>query len=281
MFERFTEQARQVVVLAQDEARQLRHPQIGTEHILLALLRDEHKGIAAQLLQSFDLSVEGVRVRLREIAPPGEGPPTSGQIPFTSPAKRVLEGALRETESLGRDQIGTEHLLLGLLNESEGLAIRILHDWDVNPEQVRTRVVGALGAPSARPRAAIHIQPQRPPVRPPGLDWRRARTLWRPEGVELRVPLDLTEGAMAAFAADEVWSQPPLPGLRREIWDGWLALASPTLLDDVDPVALRGQLDAAVKRAIEGGGTDSARTEDFLRRLRSDDPLQDQPADEP
>jgi hypothetical protein len=271
MFERFTEQARQVVVLAQDEARQLRHPQIGTEHILLALLRDEHGGIAAQLLQSFDLTVEGVRVRLRKIAPPGEGPPTSGQIPFTSPAKRVLEGALRETQSLGRDHIGTEHLLLGLLSENESLAMRILRDCDVDPEHVRTRIFGALGAPSARPRVAIHSHPQRLPS--PGLDWRRATTLWRPEGLELRVPLDLTDGAMAAFAADEVWAQPPLTGLRREIWDGWLALASPTLIDDVDPVALRGELDAAVKRAVEGGTT-SARTEDFLRRLRSDDPGQ-------
>lgn len=87
------------------------------------------------------------------------------------------------------------------------------------------------------------------------------------------MPLDLTDGATAAFAADDVWAQEPLAGLRREIWDGWLALASPALLDDIDPVALRGQLDAAVKRAI-AGGADSARTEDFLRRLRSDDPVQ-------
>jgi hypothetical protein len=280
VFERFTEQARHVVVLAQDEARQLRHPHIGTEHLLLALLRDEHKGIAAQLLQSFDLTVEGVYARLWEIAPPGEGPPTSGQIPFTPPAKRVLEGALRETQSLGQNNIGTERLLLGLLHESEGLAVRILRDCDVDPEQVRTRVLRTIGAPSGH-RAAIHAQPQRIRARPPGLDWRQATTLWRPEGLELRVPLHLTEGAMAAFAADDVWTQPPLPGLRREIWDGWLALASPTLLDDIDPVALRGQLDPAVKRAIDGGGPESARAEDFLRRLRSGDPIQDQPADEP
>lgn len=280
MFERFTEQARQVVVLAQDEARQLRHQHIGTEHLLLALLRDQHRGIAAQILQSFDLTVERVHDRLREIVPPGDGPVASGQIPFTSRAKRVLEGALRETQSLGHDRIGTEHLLLALMSDNECVATRILVYCDVDPETVRTRVLRTIGAPSGH-RAAIHAQPQRIRARPPGLDWRQATTLWRPEGLELRVPLHLTEGAMAAFAADDVWTPPPLPGLRREIWDGWLALASPTLLDDIDPVALRGQLDPAVQRAIDGHGPESARAEDFLRRLRSDDPIQDQPAGEP
>ena len=111
MFERFTERARQVVVLAQEEARTLKHNYIGTEHILLGLLREE-EGLAARVLESLDITVERVRAQVVRIVGSGEEV-TSGQIPFTPRAKKVLELALREALSLGHNYIGTEHILLG------------------------------------------------------------------------------------------------------------------------------------------------------------------------
>src|SRR5919107_250800 len=126
MFERFTERARQVVVLAQEEARTLKHNYIGTEHILLGLLREE-EGLAARVLESLDITVERVRAQVVRIVGSGEEV-TSGQIPFTPRAKKVLELALREALSLGHNYIGTEHILLGLVRENEGVAARILLD---------------------------------------------------------------------------------------------------------------------------------------------------------
>src|SRR5438270_10834218 len=123
MFERFTERARQVVVLAQEEARTLKHNYIGTEHILLGLLREE-EGLAARVLESLDITVERVRAQVVRIVGSGEEV-TSGQIPFTPRAKKVLELALREALSLGHNYIGTEHILLGLVRENEGVAARI------------------------------------------------------------------------------------------------------------------------------------------------------------
>ena len=122
MFERFTERARQVVVLAQEEARTLKHNYIGTEHILLGLLREE-EGLAARVLESLDITVERVRAQVVRIVGSGEEV-TSGQIPFTPRAKKVLELALREALSLGHNYIGTEHILLGLVRENEGVAAR-------------------------------------------------------------------------------------------------------------------------------------------------------------
>src|SRR5712692_7385061 len=117
MFERFTERARQVVVLAQEEARTLKHNYIGTEHILLGLLREE-EGLAARVLESLDITVERVRAQVVRIVGSGEEV-TSGQIPFTPRAKKVLELALREALSLGHNSAGTEHILLGLVRENE------------------------------------------------------------------------------------------------------------------------------------------------------------------
>src|SRR5215217_5134110 len=130
MFERFTERARQVVVLAQEEARTLKHNYIGTEHILLGLLREE-EGLAARVLESLDITVERVRAQVVRIVGSGEEV-TSGQIPFTPRAKKVLELALREALSLGHNYIGTEHILLGLVRENEGVAARILLDFDAD-----------------------------------------------------------------------------------------------------------------------------------------------------
>jgi ATP-dependent Clp protease ATP-binding subunit ClpA len=144
MFERFTERARQVVVLAQEEARTLKHNHIGTEHILLGLLREE-EGLAARVLASLDITVEQVRAQVVQIVGSGEEV-TPGQIPFTPRAKKVLELALREALSLGHNYIGTEHILLGLVRENEGVAARILLDFDADSEKIRNEVIRMLAA---------------------------------------------------------------------------------------------------------------------------------------
>src|SRR5271167_3951023 len=148
MFERFTERARQVVVLAQEEARTLKHNYIGTEHILLGLLREE-EGLAARVLESLEITVERVRGQVVRIVGSGEEV-TSGQIPFTPRAKKVLELALREALSLGHNYIGTEHILLGLVRENEGVAARILLDFDADSEKIRNEVIRMLSGPSGR-----------------------------------------------------------------------------------------------------------------------------------
>src|ERR671931_546934 len=148
MFERFTERARQVVVLAQEEARTLKHNYIGTEHILLGLLREE-EGLAARVLESLDITVERVRAQVVRIVGSGEEV-TSGQIPFTPRAKKVLELALREALSLGHNYIGTEHILLGLVRENEGVAARILLDFDADADKIRNEIIRMLSGPGRR-----------------------------------------------------------------------------------------------------------------------------------
>src|SRR3989337_930294 len=148
MFERFTERARQVVVLAQEEARTLKHNYIGTEHILLGLLREE-EGLAARVLESLDITVERVRAQVVRIVGSGEEV-TSGQIPFPPRAKKGLELALREALSLGHNYIGTEHILLGLVRENEGVAARILLDFDADAEKIRNEIIRMLSGPGRR-----------------------------------------------------------------------------------------------------------------------------------
>src|SRR5439155_15511325 len=152
LFERFTERARQVVVLAQDEARALKHNYIGTEHILLGLLREE-EGLAARVLESLDITVEEVRAQVARIVGQGDEV-TTGQIPFTPRAKKVLELALREALSLGHNYIGTEHILLGLVRENEGVAARILLDFDADSEKIRNEVIRMLSGPGGRRQGA-------------------------------------------------------------------------------------------------------------------------------
>jgi ATP-dependent Clp protease ATP-binding subunit ClpC len=146
VFERFTERARQVVVLAQDEARAFKHGFIGTEHLLLGLLREE-EGLASRLLASLDVTVEEVRAQVARVVGLGDEAMT-GQIPFTPRAKKVLELGLREGLSLGHNYVGTEHILLGLVRENEGVAARILLDrFDVDAEIVRNEVIRMLSRP--------------------------------------------------------------------------------------------------------------------------------------
>jgi ATP-dependent Clp protease ATP-binding subunit ClpC len=140
VFERFTEPARQVVVLAQVEARALKHNYIGTEHLLLGLLRQEDS-LAAQVLGSLGVTLEDVRGQVKRIVGHGEEL-TSGQIPFTPRGKKVLEWSLRESRSLGHNHIRPEHILLGLARENEGVAARILLDFDA--EKIREEVLRML-----------------------------------------------------------------------------------------------------------------------------------------
>ena len=143
VFERFTERARQVVVLAQDEARHLKHGYIGTEHILLGLLREE-EGIAARVLERLHVDEVEVRAQVRQIIGEGDEVPT-GQIPFTPRAKKVLELSLREALSMSHSYIGTEHILLGLVSENQGVATQVLLDLGADAETVRNEVLRTLG----------------------------------------------------------------------------------------------------------------------------------------
>ena len=144
MFERFTDRARRVVILAQEEARLLNHNYIGTEHILLGLIH-EHEGVAAKALESLDISLESVRAQVEEIIGPG-GKEPEGHIPFTPRAKKVLELSLRESLQLGHNYIGTEHILLGLIHEGEGVAAQVLVKLGADLARVREQVIQLLAA---------------------------------------------------------------------------------------------------------------------------------------
>src|SRR5688572_25696158 len=142
MFERFTDRARRVVVLAQEEARMLNHNYIGTEHILLGLIH-EGEGVAAKALESLGISLEAVRSQVEEIIGQGQQAP-SGHIPFTPRAKKVLELSLREALQLGHNYIGTEHILLGLIREGEGVAAQVLVKLGADLNRVRQQVIQLL-----------------------------------------------------------------------------------------------------------------------------------------
>jgi ATP-dependent Clp protease ATP-binding subunit ClpC len=151
LFERFTERARQVVVLAHEEAGTLKHGHIGTEHILLGLLR-EGEGVGAQALASLDITIERARGEVVRIVGVGDHD-GSGQIPFTPRARRVLELAAQEARGLGHNFVGTEHLLLGLATLGDGVSTRILLDCGARPDAVRAAVMRILSGlqASARP----------------------------------------------------------------------------------------------------------------------------------
>ncbi len=148
MFERFTEGARQVVVFAQEEARALKHNYIGTEHILLGLLREEDR-LAARLLVSLGISLHDVRLQVARIVGNGDEV-NSGQLPLTPRSRTVLEGALGEALALGHNYIGTEHILLGLVRENQGVAARILLDFDADDEKIRSLILRRISGPGRR-----------------------------------------------------------------------------------------------------------------------------------
>jgi ATP-dependent Clp protease ATP-binding subunit ClpC len=170
MFERFTDRACRVVVLAQEEARMLNHSYIGTEHILLGLIH-EGEGVAAKALESLGISLEAVRQQAGEIIGQGQQAP-SGHIPFTPRTKKVLELSLREARQLGHEYIGTEHILLGLIREGEGVAAQVLVRLGADLKRVRQQVIlllhgyqgwdleGSAAAPAERglpPELAVRL----------------------------------------------------------------------------------------------------------------------------
>ena len=164
MFERFTDRARRVVVLSQEESRLLRHNYIGTEHLLLGLLA-EREGVAARALESLNVTLDAAREQVREIIGPGQQEPR-GHIPFTPRAKKILELSLRAALDLGSEVISTEHLLLGLVAEGDGVGARILDRLGAPAKAVREAVLSlARGEPDpAEPEAgarsfARNIQP--------------------------------------------------------------------------------------------------------------------------
>jgi ATP-dependent Clp protease ATP-binding subunit ClpC len=174
VFERFTDSARQVIVLSQNESRSLAHDYIGTEHILLGLLR-EQSGLAAAVLESLDISFEGVRAQVEHIVGKGDATEATGQIPFTPRAKKTLDLALREALSLGHDYVGTEHILLGLGQEREGVAFSILRHFGADAETIRNRVIAMLSDPERR-EPAVPAERPRPGVRGPAWEYRLERS---------------------------------------------------------------------------------------------------------
>ncbi len=180
MFERFTDRARRVVVLAQSEARMLNHNYIGTEHLLLGLIH-EGEGVAARALEQLDISLAAVQQRVEEVIGRGDQPPT-GHIPFTPRAKKVLELSLREALRIGHNYIGTEHLLLGLIREGEGVAAQVLRQLGADLERVRQEVMDLL---SEYPGAVAMDAPSEAAAGPERGRGRRLRPgpAWRVERV--------------------------------------------------------------------------------------------------
>ncbi|MBL7084904.1 MAG: ATP-dependent Clp protease ATP-binding subunit [Candidatus Omnitrophica bacterium] len=144
MFNRFTERARKVIILAKEEAKRFNHDYIGTEHILLGLIR-EGEGVASAVLQNMGLSLDKIRLEIEKLVQPGPATVVSGDIPFTPRAKRVIELSMEEARSLGHNYIGTEHLLLGLLHEGEGVAAQVLSGLGLDLNKLRSEVMELLG----------------------------------------------------------------------------------------------------------------------------------------
>jgi ATP-dependent Clp protease ATP-binding subunit ClpC len=159
MFERFTERARRVVVLAQEEASALNHNHIGTEHLLLGLVRDG-EGVAARALQELEISLDAVREQVEEIIGRGKHEPAEGHIPFTPRAKKVLELSLREARQLGHDYIGTEHILLGIIREGDGVGAQVLVNLGGKLSRVRDKV-RELVPPAGTAEGRAHAAPMR------------------------------------------------------------------------------------------------------------------------
>jgi dihydroneopterin aldolase len=154
VFERFTEQARKVVVLAQEEARHFNHNYIGTEHLLLGLLREDEGAVAARALASVNVTLRAAREQLESIVGHGEEDP-GAQVPFTPRSKKVLELALREAIQLDHNYIGSEHILLGLVRENEGVASQMLSSMGVEADEVHRRVIRMLGAETPQRRRGL------------------------------------------------------------------------------------------------------------------------------
>ena len=215
MFERFTDRARRVVVLAQEEARVLDHNYIGTEHILLGLIQ-EGEGVAARALESLGISLEAVRIQVQEMIGPGDEAPT-GHIPFTPRAKKVLELSLREALGLGHNYIGTEHILLGLIREGEGVAAQVLIKLGGNLDRVRQQVIQSLAD-------ASQLQAEQVGGVPPRISQEQAMAMvaggpgvYRDEPAELVRVVPLAREVFRGLGLRVVL-------ISLEVWSGWLDL---------------------------------------------------------
>jgi ATP-dependent Clp protease ATP-binding subunit ClpA len=199
MFERFTDQARKSVVLAQEEARLLGHNYIGTEHLLAGLLAEE-QGAAARVLASAGITLTAVRGRIETRAGQGQGPP-QGHVPFTPPAKKALELSLRAAVELGQ-HIGPGHLLLGLIRQEDSEAVTILRALGADPGQLRADVLEEIGkhpeeveySPPLRPRSAsLHV---RPALQPDQVQALLGRIEERLSAIERHLGIDPGEGGL-------------------------------------------------------------------------------------
>jgi len=198
MFQRFTDRSRRVLVYAQEEARDLRHASIGTEHLLMGLILEDD-GVAAQALGALGVTVDVVREKVVELAGPNHNP-SSGSQPFTDRAKKVLEFSLREALQLGHSYIGTEHLLLGLVREGDGVAVQVLSDLGVEISQLRALVFQMMPGQSVRDLSELHKQLQ--------FDNASLRGLVRAVGQQLRPDLEATDlDGRVAKIADKLFNQ--------------------------------------------------------------------------
>jgi ATP-dependent Clp protease ATP-binding subunit ClpA len=209
MFEKFTDRARRVIVLAQEEARMLDHDYIGTEHLLLGLIH-EGEGVAARALESLGISLENVRQNVEETIGRGQHE-LSGHIPFTPRAKKVLELSLRESQQLGHEYIGTEHILLGLIREGEGVAAQVLIKLGADLNRVRQQVLQLVGG-GAREEAGENepggLAGMEPEVRVVGSPAQMAEILNRLRSIDARLAAVQQHLGLGA--------QPPGPGAGEE-----------------------------------------------------------------
>jgi ATP-dependent Clp protease ATP-binding subunit ClpC len=235
MFERFTDRSRRVVVLAQEEARTLNHNYIGTEHILLGLIR-EGEGCAARALESLGISLDATRQQVEQIIGRGQQAP-SGPVPFTPRAKKVLELSLRESLQLGHNYIGTEHILLGLLREGDGVAAQVLVRLGADLDRVRQQVIQLLHGYQ-------------------GQDVKSAAS--RPGG---RIPAGLPDDALIRFDALD---------RRLTALERWVSM-QPDLEDlDREIAQVRHEIEAAVDRQDSGAATTLRDKEKQLLADRAD-----------
>jgi ATP-dependent Clp protease ATP-binding subunit ClpC len=210
MFERFTDRARRVVVLAQEEARMLGHDYIGTEHILLGLIH-EGEGVAAKALRSLQINLAAVRQKVEEIIGQGKGPP-SGHIPFTPRAKKVLEYSLREALQLGHNYIGTEHILLGLIREGEGVAAQALKSLGADLGTVRQQVVRQVQSAPAEAGGGSSVEVISSSPRGPQLFCRDLTGAARADRLDPVIGREDEIGRLAQVLAEEPRANPVLVG---------------------------------------------------------------------
>jgi ATP-dependent Clp protease ATP-binding subunit ClpC len=200
MFERFTDRSRRVVVLAQEEARTLNHDHVGTEHILLGLVREDG-GVAALALASLGITPESARRQVEEIVGRGETSPGAKHLSFTPQGRKVLQLSLREAMALGHGYVGTEHILLGMVREGEGAAARVLDAMGIGPDEIRREVIELVSARELREESGAA---------------RTARRGKRKRSAELRDQLDSLSWRLSVLE-QRVGTAPDLAQLDREI----------------------------------------------------------------